>query len=312
VDLDPTPEQAAIAEAVGHLLAGAAGPERAIRLAAEGAYDGELERTLEEAGFLDAALETGPLEALLVVEAVARAAGVAAVGAGALVAPLVAGRRLPGPVALAEAPGLVRFGAHARSLLLRDGEAARAIALVPGDVLPVRSKFGYPMGRLPAGLASRGEVLGPGSGERLLAWWRVALAAEAVGAMQAALDTTLAYAKRRRQFGRAIGSFQALQHRLAHCAVLVEGSRWLAYEAAAAGAPAEAAATAAAHATAAAGVLFAETHQLSGAMGFTREHPLHVWSMRLVALRLEAGGPDAHRRAAASARWLRDAAGRAP
>jgi hypothetical protein len=40
-------------------------------------------------------------------------------------------------------------------------------------------------------------------------------------------------------------------------------------------------------------------------MGFTREHALHVWSMRLVALRLEAGGPDAHRRAAAEARWLR-------
>jgi hypothetical protein len=39
-------------------------------------------------------------------------------------------------------------------------------------------------------------------------------------------------------------------------------------------------------------------------MGFTREHDLHVWSMRLQALRLEAGGVDGHRCAAAEARWL--------
>jgi alkylation response protein AidB-like acyl-CoA dehydrogenase len=307
VDFEASPEQAAIAEAVERLLAGAAGAERAIRLAREQAYDAELDRALEDAGFADVALEAGPLEAALVVEAVARAAGTVAAGAGTLVAPCVAGRRLPGPVALARAgaPGLVRFASHARTLLLHDGDAARVVALEPGDARGVRSGFGFPMGRLVADLAARGERLGTGSGERLLAWWRVALAAEAVGAMQAALDTTVAYAKRRRQFGRAIGSFQAVQHRLAHCAVLVEGSRWLAYEAAAADAPAEAAAVAAAHAADAAGVLFAETHQLSGAMGFTREHALHVWSMRLVALRLEAGGPDAHRRAAAEARWLR-------
>ena len=307
MDFEASPEQAAIVEAVGRLLAGAAGPERAILLARKQEVDAALERALEEAGFLDTALETGPLEAALVVEAVAKAAGVVAIGAGALVAPCVAGRRLAGPIALASAdsPGLVRFAAHARTLLVCDGDVARAISLEPGETPAVRSNFGYPMGRLPSGLASRGEPLGPGSGERLLAWWRVSLAAEAVGTMQAALDTTVAYAQRRRQFGRAIGSFQAVAHRLAHCAVLVEGSRWLALEAAALGAPAEAAATAAAHATTAAGTLFAETHQLSGAMGFTREHALHVWSMRLVALRLEAGGPGAHRRAAARSRWLR-------
>jgi alkylation response protein AidB-like acyl-CoA dehydrogenase len=121
--------------------------------------------------------------------------------------------------------------------------------------------------------------------------------------MRAALDTTVEYVKRRRQFGRAIGSFQAVQHRLAECAVWVEGTRWLTYQAAYAQAPPEAAALAAAHATAAAGRVFAETHQLTGAMGFTREHPLHVWSLRLQALRLEAGGVSGHRAAAARLRW---------
>ena len=106
-----------------------------------------------------------------------------------------------------------------------------------------------------------------------------------------------------RQFGRAIGSFQAVQHRLAECAVLIEGSRWLSYESAWLGAPAEGAAAAAAYAMSAADRIFIETHQLSGAIGFTREHDLHCWSMRLQALRLELGGVAGHRRALAEARW---------
>ena len=122
--------------------------------------------------------------------------------------------------------------------------------------------------------------------------------------MQGALDATVGYLRERRQFGRAIASFQAVQHRLAWCAVQVAGSRWLALEAAARGAPAEASALAAAHAAHTAKRVFAETHQLSGAIGFTREHALHVWSMRLQALRLELGGAAEHARAAARARWL--------
>ena len=49
--------------------------------------------------------------------------------------------------------------------------------------------------------------------------------------------------------------------------------------------------------------VFRETHQLSGAIGFTREHDLHAWSMRLQPLRLELDGVAAQRRALALARW---------
>jgi alkylation response protein AidB-like acyl-CoA dehydrogenase len=307
VDFAPSDEQRAIAEAVEALLAQRAGPARAIELARKGEYDGALDAALGEAGFLELALgpETGLLEATLLVEAVARAGGVVSIGASALAAPGVAGRALPGPIALATAGegGLVRFAAHARTALVLDGGVARAVALTPGSVAPVRSSFGWPMGRLPAAALRGGDPLGPGSGARLASLWRLALAAEAAGAMRAALDVTVEYAKRRRQFGRAIGSFQAVQHRLAECHVLCEGARWLALEAAWKGAPAEASAVAAAHALSAAGRLFAETHQLSGAMGYTREHDLHVWSMRLPALRLELGGLSAQLRAAAEARW---------
>jgi len=308
VDFELSSDQAAILEAIEALLARHAGPARAIALAAKSEYDGELEDALEAAGFLELAGPEGPgtLEAALLVEASARAGAVAAVAARALVAPaLSAEAPARGPIALVSAGSRtpVRYGAHARSALVLDGPVARLVRLEPGSARRVRSGFGYPMGVLPEAALAGGASLGPGSGERLLAWWRVALSVETAGTLRAALDVTLDYVKRRRQFGRAIGSFQGVQHRLAHAEVLVEGARWLALEAAGLGAPTESAAVAAAHASAAAKQVFDETHQFSGAMGFTREHDLHVWSMRLQALRLELGGALAHRRAVAAARW---------
>lgn len=307
MDFELDEGQRAIAEAIESLLAQHAGVERAVALEASGACDDDLAKALAESGFLEIALgeETGALEAAQLVEAAAAAGAVLPVGAGVLVAPRVVGRSLPGPVALVDArrPGPVRYAAHARTLLIASGDEALVVSCEPGSAEPVDSWFGFPLGRVAAADVGSGESLGSGSGERLLAWWRVALAAELAGTMRSALSVTVDYLKERRQFGRTIGSFQAVQHRLAECHVLCEGVRWLAFEAAAHEAPAAAAATAAAHAAAAAQRLFAETHQLSGAIGFTREHPLHVFSMRLQALRLELGGAAAHRLAASRARW---------
>jgi alkylation response protein AidB-like acyl-CoA dehydrogenase len=307
LDFDLSDDQQAILEAVTQLLEQHAGPARAIELNAKGGVDRELDAALADAGFDAIALADGAgyLEAALVTEAVARAGGVVSIGAQALVAPALLGRTLPGPIAITHAAhrGPVRFAAQARTLLLDGGSEARLVTLEPGECSPVKSGFMYPMGSLALD-ADGGESLGPGSGAKLRDWWRLALAVEAAGTMKAALDVTVDYVKRRRQFGRAIGSFQAVQHRLSECAVLIEGARWIAFEAAYQGAPADAAATSAAYATAAANQVFAETHQLTGAMGFTREHDLHVFSMRLQALRLEAGGVSGHRVAAARARWL--------
>ena len=309
MDFEWNDDQRAILEAVEQLLAQYAGPARAIELQQKDAYDDALDRALADAGFRDVLQgdDTGPLEAALVTEAVARAGGVVAIGAAALVAPATSGRVLPGPVALATADqrGPCRFGAQARTLLVLDeasGEA-RAVALEPGAAPAVRSNYGYPLGDVSEALARPGESFGRHSAVRMRRWWRLALAAEAVGAMQAALDVTTGYVKERRQFGRAIGSFQAVQHRLAECAILIEGSRWLLYEAAFRDAPDEATAAAAAHAVVACEQVFAETHQLSGAIGYTREHDLHVFSMRLQALRQELGGATAHCRGLARARW---------
>lgn len=307
MDFELSDDQQAILDAIDALLARHAGAERAIALAAKGAYDTELDAALAGAGFLDLARgeETGPLEAALLVEAVARAGGRVAAGAAALVTPQVLDDAAPGPIALAVAGSRapVRFAAHARTLLVLDAEVARRVDLEAGDVEPVRSSFGYPMGRPREGLLAAGAALGPRSGARLRNAWRTALAVETAGTLRAALDVTVDYVKGRRQFGRAIGSFQGVQHRLARAQVMVEGVRWLALEAAWQGCPDEGAAVAAAHAASAAHRVFAETHQFSGAMGFTHEHDLHVWSMRLQALRLELDGAAGHQRAAARARW---------
>ena len=308
MDFEWNDDQRAILAAVDALCAQHAGPARAIELDAKADWDAPLDKALAEAGFTEIALgvpETGSLEGALVVAEVARHAGTLPIGAQVLVAPMLVGRTLPGPVALVSLahPGPVRFGAHARTALVDCGDEARLVTLAPGDGVPVRSNFMLPVGQLALD-ARRGESLGVGSGEALRGWWRVALAAELYGAMRAALDVTVAYVKRRRQFGRAIGSFQALQHRLAMCTVLVEATRWLTFEAASQDLPAESAAVAAAYAAEAANQIFRETHQLTGAMGFTREHDLHVWSMRLAALRLELGGASAHRRAVAAQRWI--------
>ena len=199
--------------------------------------------------------------------------------------------------------GPIRFGSVARTLWVDAGDEAYRVQVPADEAEPIRSNFGFPMGRLPLDRLQSGHSLGVGSGAVLREAWRLGLAAETVGAMDAALAQTVAYLKERRQFGRSIGSFQAVQHRLAECAIEVEASRWLVREAAGISDEGEAVCVAAAFALDAAGRIFAETHQLSGAIGFTREHDLHVWSMRLHALRQELGGVQAHRKAIVDARW---------
>jgi alkylation response protein AidB-like acyl-CoA dehydrogenase len=162
-------------------------------------------------------------------------------------------------------------------------------------------RTGWPLARLDPRALARAEPLGPGAGEALRNWRRVAIALEIAGAMRGALNTTVTYVKDRVQFGRPIGSFQAIHHRLAHLAVLVEGTYWLALEAAWRGAAPTAAAAAAAQATASAPLVLRETQQMHGAIGFTREYPLHLWTLKLPALQRELGGASGHARAVAKA-----------
>lgn len=106
------------------------------------------------------------------------------------------------------------------------------------------------------------------------------LAAEAVGAAAGALERTVAYVKEREQFGRAIGSLQAVKHRLADLYVRVEAARSAAYYAAwdpAAGP------LALAQALEAARIVAGEAVQLHGGIGFTWEHEAHLYVKRAAA-----------------------------
>ncbi len=318
MDFDLNEDQQAVLESVERLLAQHAGPARAVALNRAGDYDHDLHAALEAAGFNQIARDLARddtlagLEAALTVEAIARSGGVVAAAAQMLVAPALCERTIEGPVAICTVgeltqPTPVRFAAHARSLLVLDDGDAYLVSPAPGTFEPVRTSFGYPMGRLSEGASvepdREGQALGAGAADTLRNWWRLGLAVEAVGTMDAALGHTVEYLRQRRQFGRTIGSFQAVQHRLSLCAIEVEASRWLTREAAFHNAQPEAVAAAAAYALQAADTLFTETHQLSGAIGFTCEFDLHVWSMRLLALRQELGGVGAARRALVEARW---------
>lgn len=305
MDFEPSPTQRALLDALGVLLSRRAGTGRSRELAQRAEYDQELEDALREGGFLDlyATEEAGPLGATLAVERTAAELGAVTAVPHLLVSPALGLDPGEGPTVLAVAgdTGPVRYGGTATRMLVAGADRCEVARLDPARAGPEPSVYGYPLARVAA--ADRHE-LGPGTAATMLAWWRVGLSAEAVGMMRRALETTVEHARTRQVFGRALGSLQALQHRLAELSVSVEGARWLVYEAAHLGAPAEAAAVAAAHTTAALHRLTRETHQLKGAAGLTVEDDLHLWTLRLQALRTELGGLRAHRRAVAEARWV--------
>jgi len=154
-----------------------------------------------------------------------------------------------------------------------------------------------------------GRRLGPGAGTRALARARdlacIALGAEQAGAAQRALELTVAYTKDRVQFGRPIGSFQALQHRMADLHVLVESARSLCYVAASAAvtgagpAGAEArvamlAAAAKAHCSQALARAAGQMIQLHGAIGITWEHDAHRYFKRAHGAGQLFGRPEEH------------------
>lgn len=129
------------------------------------------------------------------------------------------------------------------------------------------------------------------------------LASEQLGLAQWCLAETVAYLKQRRQFGRVVGGFQALKHRLADLYTSVEGAAAAARYAAAVLAdqgPATEEAEVAARVAAAwcgdvAVTAGEEAIQLHGGIGMTWEHPAHLYLKRAKADQLALGLPGAHR-----------------
>jgi alkylation response protein AidB-like acyl-CoA dehydrogenase len=304
MDLEFTDVQSALVDSLHRLTARHAGPVRARHVLQSGQCDRDLMKALGAAGFLDLASSdgAGPLEAEIVVEEVAKAAGVAPIGVRSLVAPRLLEEPVPEIVAICEAAeaGPVRFAAAADLIIVLDGDSAGVLRPEPGEIVPVESPYGAAMGHLPDRPA---DLIAPGGAEIARRWWRVAIAAEIAGRLTAALDLTVRYAKERSQFDRPIGSFQVVQHRLAQLHVASQQSTWLARAAAWSG-DAEIAAAAAVFSSDTARWASVDLHQLTGAIGFTEEYDLHLWTMPLQALRVELGGLARHSRDLVTARWI--------
>ena len=122
---------------------------------------------------------------------------------------------------------------------------------------------------------------------------------EMLGGSEAVLDMTVEYAKGRTQFGRAIGTFQAVQHHCARMATDVEGSKNIAYQAVwrlSEGLPAQKeVAMAKAWIGPAYRRVCGTAHQCHGAIGFTKEHDLQLYTRRAKVHELTYGDANHHK-----------------
>jgi alkylation response protein AidB-like acyl-CoA dehydrogenase len=177
-------------------------------------------------------------------------------------------------------------------LLAHDGHVSDAAAGDPHEsVDPARKLFD---------ISATGDMRAADTG-RAFEFGALATAAQLVGAGQAMLDMSVAYAKQRSQFGRIIGSYQAIKHKLADVHIALELARPLVYGAAlslAEGSPETARDVSAAKAAASEAAMLAARSSLQthGAIGFTAEHDLSLWLLRVQALHSAWGDPATHRR----------------
>ena len=228
----------------------------------------------------------------------------------------------PGPVSESVAAAPVLLTGDDRSAALASGELIATVAAAPLQPRAVNADFAALIlvasdGQVSDGTAGdRHESVDPsrhlfdvnasGSARqvdvtRAVQLGVLATAAQLVGAGQALLDASVDYAKQRTQFGRAIGSYQAIKHKLADVHIALELARPLVYGAAVALGSDAANAARDAHAAKAAAseaaLLSARSAlQTHGAIGFTQEHDLGLLLLRVQALRSAWGDPATHRR----------------
>ncbi|WP_233859263.1 acyl-CoA dehydrogenase family protein [Paraburkholderia sp. HD33-4] len=213
---------------------------------------------------------------------------------------------------------VVQQGEHAQVLLVsartaeaEDAEDGISLFLVPRDAAGVNVRS---YGRIDGGRAAEvslddvrldavallgGEGHGYAALEYGIACGVLALCAEALGAMDLAKDHTLEYLRTRKQFGVQIGSFQALQHRMADLLLEIEQARSALINAAAAlhceRVKRERALSAAKYSIGRIGARVAEECiQLHGGIGMTWELPLAHYAKRLVMIDHQLGDEDHH------------------
>ncbi|HEY7145889.1 MAG TPA: acyl-CoA dehydrogenase family protein [Streptosporangiaceae bacterium] len=200
---------------------------------------------------------------------------------------------LPASVLLVPADG-VPFGLYQ---VQADGGGVTRTAVTSLDA--TRQLADITLDGAPATLVAAGEAARAAVDAALTAGAAI-LAAEQLGAAQQCLDMTVGYVKQRRQFARPVGSFQAIKHRLADLWVALTQARAASRYAAAClatGDPDTPVAVALAKAACSDAAVLAgqECVQLHGGIGFTWEHPAHLYLKRAKSSSIGFGTADWHR-----------------
>lgn len=185
--------------------------------------------------------------------------------------------------------GIVLGGGLADVLLVRSGDDVAVVRVGEGVSVEVPANLDPTRRTAKVALVGAPATLIPGAGHTLVALARVVFAAEAVGLARECTDLAAAYAKERLQFGRVIGTFQAVKHHCANMAVATElatSAVWDAAKAAATGGDqlAYTAAVAATLAPRAADLCANLSTQVHGGIAITWEHDLHLFMRRATTL----------------------------
>jgi hypothetical protein len=297
MNFQPTQDQQLFARAVRELLEKECPPEAARR-----GFSNERWEKLLGMGVVDM-LASGINEIDMV--PILEEAGRAALPEPLIEASLVAGEALNGVVTAAVGS---RFAAHA--------DVADVIILERHGALYSLQRDEVTLQRIETIDAPRPLFLitgGHDRGTRLetdadLALLRGSLgaSAELLGLASRSIEMAADYAKERHQFGKPIGSFQAVKHKLADALLQLEFARPVVYRAAWSvtnngNARARDVSMAKAMAGEAAAGAAKAALQTLGAIGYTQEHDLHIWMKRIWALNAAWGNPDEHRARVASA-----------
>ncbi|MEO3787536.1 acyl-CoA dehydrogenase family protein [Actinocorallia sp. B10E7] len=202
-------------------------------------------------------------------------------------------------VGVAEHGGLVACAEDVEVVLVIRGEQITALSVGPGSFIPVPTlDESMPLSRLSGGEELFTVEVTPGDVRFARASGALAASAQLIGATRRIIDMTVGYVAQREQFGRTIGSFQAVQHALVDAALkqtfaepVVHAAAWAMgdgdYEAPVS--HAKIAASDAAHLASRTGF------QLHGAIGYTYEYDLHLWLKRAKTLTGLYGTPSHHR-----------------
>ncbi len=185
------------------------------------------------------------------------------------------------------------------SLFAVDAEASGLTRTPLATMDQTRKQARLEFSSVPARLIGEDGAAGPAL-TRTLDLAAVALAAEQVGGAQRCLDTSVEYAKTRIQFGRPIGSFQAIKHKCADMLLEVESAKSAAYYAGWAAAEDSeelpvVASLAKSYCSEAYFHAAAENIQIHGGIGFTWEHDAHLYFKRAKSSELLLGDPTYHR-----------------